>query len=374
MVAMRSPAVHIEDDLVLLETMLSDADLQSALYHPGPYWQATARAAAREIKAHGLSDFRGTSNLIGLSFTDSVLIDWRKHLTNGGPVRKVVGWITNNVFPISKIYQNQVNLTEAYFSRATLFAEEILKSGTRTTYLLTKYKIPYSLLGGCVAKAKISNEEIAVLYLNMLSQHDYAAQFVDFGKVTSVFEIGGGFGANIHLLLTNYPNIRKVIYLDIPPNLYVGTQYLKAFFGSSVINYREIKRRRSLAFAADSRLEILCIAPWQIELFEKEVDILLNSASFVEMPKAVVQNYADKAVCRFGTEETAIVLTSYDRFDLSTTFHPDELPTFFGTRTDFTKLSIESLGWPARKEFIYISPGKFGNQGISTAEGLSKAG
>jgi putative sugar O-methyltransferase len=344
--------------------MLSDGGLQSALYRPGPYWEAAARAAAREIKAHGLSDFRGISNLIGLGYTDSVLIDWRKQLRNGGPAKKVFGWVTNNVFPLNKIYQNQVNLTKNHFFQTILLTEEVLKSSTRTGYLLSKYKMPYSLLGGCVAKAKIKDEEIAVHCLNLLSQHDYAARFVDFGKIKTVFEIGGGFGANIQLLLANYGTIRKVIYLDIPPNLYVGTQYLKAFFGSAVIDYREIKRRRSLGFASDSELEILCIAPWQIELFEDEVDLLINSASFVEMPKSVVQNYADKAVGRFRTQGTAIVLSSYAGFDLSTTFHPDELPAFFGARNDFIKLRVENLLRPLHKDFVYISPGKFGGLSI----------
>jgi putative sugar O-methyltransferase len=371
---MTNPTVHIEDDFALLEAMLSDADLQAALYRPGPYWEATTRAATREIKAHGLSDFRGTSNIIGLSFTDSVRIDWRKHLRHGGPVKKVFGWIVNYILPFNRIYQNQVNLTKVHFSQTMLFAEEVLRLKTRTDHLLKKYKMPYSILGGCITKVKINNEEIAIHYLNLLSAHDYAAQFVDFGKMNSVFEIGGGFGINIHLLLTNYTNIRKVIYLDIPPNLYVGTQYLKAFFGSSVIDYREIKRRCSLAFAADDRLEILCIAPWQIELLEDEADILVNSSSFVEMPKAAVQNYADKAVGRFSTQKTAIVLTSYGGFDLNTTFPPDELPTFFGVRKDFTKLCIETLGQPLYKEFIYISPGKFGKQGIFAEAGAPKTG
>ena len=53
------------------------------------------------------------------------------------------------------------------------------------------------------------------------------AGIFDFNEIRSYFEIGGGFGANIHFLITNYPNIKKIIYLDAVPNIYVGTEYLK---------------------------------------------------------------------------------------------------------------------------------------------------
>ena len=31
-------------------------------------------------------------------------------------------------------------------------------------------------------------------------------------KTKSFFEIGGGFGANIHFLVTNFSNIKKILY------------------------------------------------------------------------------------------------------------------------------------------------------------------
>lgn len=366
---MASPVIRIEDDLTLLRAMLRDMDSQSALYRPGPYWIGNARAAAKEIEAYGLADFRGMSNLIGQGFTDVVEVDWRKFLRRGGPMRKCFCWLINNVFPLNKAYENQVNLTKHYFATDLSLTAEVLKLRKRIDYLLSRYKIPYSLLGGCIAKVKLRDDEIALRYLETLSEHDYAAQHLDFERVKSCFEIGGGFGVNIHLLLTNYENIRKVIYLDIPPNLYVGTQYLKAFFGASVADYQEVQRRKSLAFAAGDRLEILCIAPWQIEWLEDEPDILINSHSFVEMPKAVVKNYAHKAVGRFSAQKAAIVLTSYSTFDPSTRFHSDDLPSFFETRSDFTKSCFESLIRPGFENYCYISPGQFGREESSSEPG-----
>ena len=53
------------------------------------------------------------------------------------------------------------------------------------------------------------------------------SKFLDYKTFNSFLEIGGGFGANIDFIITNFPNIKKIIYLDAIPNIYVGTMYLK---------------------------------------------------------------------------------------------------------------------------------------------------
>ena len=356
---MEARPAGIEEDLQLIDEMLSDCQLQSELYRAGPYWEANARASAREIKAFGLANFRGMTNLIGQGFTDCVVLDWRNYLYRSGPLRRLFYVIAKHVFPINRIIDNQVELTKNYFSRLTRHIEEELRLKQRTAELLERYRVPYSLLGGCVDKVAINGNQIATHYLNLLSQHDYVARHVDFAKVQSILEIGGGFGVNIHLLLTNYKNIRKILYLDIPPNLYVGTQYLRAFYGDAVCDYREIKRRQSIAFSSDDKLEIFCITPWQIELLQNEVDVLINSHSFVEMPEAVVRNYANKAFGCFNSPRTAIVLTSYDSLDRRTTLSPYDLPGFFDSRGDFIRFQADHLIEPGVQDHYFVSAGQF---------------
>jgi hypothetical protein len=172
-----------------------------------------------------------------------------------------------------------------------------------------------------------------------------------------VFEIGGGYGANIHLLLENYKNIRKVLYLDIPPNLYVGTQYLKAFYSAAVFDYRALRHLDSIRFSSDDNIEIFCITPWQIEKFKSAVNIFLNSHSFVEMPKNVVKNYVDNFNSFPHSEDSEIALTTYDGYDLNTTFHPDDLPKFFeGRRFDY--FEEDTLLVSSRKNLYFVSSDK----------------
>ena len=321
--------------------------------NPVQYWARKAKFAVNEIKSDGIGDFRGKSNTIGDGYSDHLLTDTRIILSRENFPEKVLCWILRHVYPFDRAQQLQVNCTEGLSKEMMDFLGELVNLKERVKYLMSKYSVPYSILGGCARKVKVRGSWVGILYLDLLDQHDYQAKFIDFKRVRSVFEIGGGFGANIHLLLENYNNIRKVIYLDIPPNLYVGTQYLKAFFGDAVSDYRKLKDRSELRFKADDSLEILCIAPWQIELLSEEVDLFVNMHSFVEMPKEVVKNYAEKASAK------SVVLVSYAEHD-ALTFSPDELPGFFKNR-DFRQFTEEALIVSSRKNLFYVSPGQFDN-------------
>jgi putative sugar O-methyltransferase len=265
------------------------------------------------------------------------------------------------LYPISNIYRSQVRLTESYAIECIDRAQEILKLKERTGDLLEKYNIPYSLLGECLSKVNINECDYSIHYLDLLEQHDNIASHIKFNDASSIFEIGGGFGVNTHLLLENYKNIRKILYLDIPPNLYVGTQYLKAFYGDSVFDYKSLRGLESIKFSDDDSLEIFCVAPWQIEKFNSAVDIFINAHSFVEMPINVVKNYVDKFNAFHNSMNAAIALTTYDCFNLDTTFHPNKLPEFFESRT-FDYFEADKLLNSSRKNLYFVSPGKLSFQ------------
>ena len=86
-------------------------------------------------------------------------------------------------------------------------------------------------------------------YLVMADRINNLSSLFNFRKMNSFFEIGGGFGANIHFLLTNYPNIKKVIYLDTVPNIYVGTEYLRFHYKEKVRDYTSTKKLYEICFS-----------------------------------------------------------------------------------------------------------------------------
>jgi hypothetical protein len=93
--------VEIENDLELLKLMMQDAHRQPPLYHPGPYWESKAKSTAEEIKRYGLADFRGATNAVGLSYTDSLHVDVL-HSFNHGVLRRMLRRIMRT-YPLSKI-------------------------------------------------------------------------------------------------------------------------------------------------------------------------------------------------------------------------------------------------------------------------------
>jgi putative sugar O-methyltransferase len=324
-------APEIADDEALLALMLSDAARQPELYQPGPYWWRKTKNTTDQIRRQGIGDFRGMSSTIGLSFTDSTHLDVRHDLSGG--MRSLVRAILNSVFPFNRVFAAQIALTRAHEAEARRLRGIVLGAHQRVGELITRYRVPTSLLGGCLNHVDVGGRRIATHYLNVLHQHDVIAESCRFSDVTSILEIGGGFGAHVHCLIENYPKLRKIVYLDIPPNLYIGTQYLRAFYGASVIDYRQTRDRRAISFSDNDALEILAIAPWQIERLRLGIDVFYNAHSFVEMPAAVIANYARHVAALPGFERTRVVLLTYDNFDPRTTLAPERLPGFFPTKT-----------------------------------------
>jgi putative sugar O-methyltransferase len=326
-----APAVKIADDDALLALMLRDAARQPQLYQPGPFWRRKTKNTTAQIRRLGIGDFRGMSSTIGVSFTDLVYVDVRHDLSGGA--RSLLRVMLNSLFPFSRVFGTQVALTRAYEAEARRLRGIVLGADQRVHELAERYRIPPSLLGGCLNHVDVAGRRIATHYLNLLHLHDIVAETCPFSDVSSILEIGGGFGAHVHCLIENYPKLRKIVYLDIPPNLYIGTQYLRAFYGAAVVDYRQTRERSVIGFSDNDALEILAIAPWQIERLRLSIDVLYNAHSFVEMPAHVIANYARQVAALPGFERTRVVMLSYDNFDPHTTLDPDRLPGFFPSKT-----------------------------------------
>jgi putative sugar O-methyltransferase len=318
---------ELQDNGALLASMLQDAAAQSELYRPGAYWNRKTKNTADQISRHGIGDFRGATSTIGLSFTDSVYVDVR-HDLNGG-VRSVLRTFLTSAFPINRIFNSQVALTRAHEAEARRLRSIMLRESHRVRELVERYCFPPSLLGGCLEYVELGERRIATHYLNVLHQHDRVASKCRFSDVSSILEIGGGFGANIHCLIENYPKLRKVVYLDIPPNLYIGTQYLRAIYGAAVIDYGQTRGLSQIEFSDNDNLEILAIAPWQIERLAVSIDLFYNAHSFVEMPADVISNYARHVAALRGFDRTRVVMLTYNNFDPRTTLDPERLPGCF---------------------------------------------
>jgi len=311
---------------MLLDLLIKDEKkIDKELYSSGPYWNYKNRRAIIEIKKKGLEDFRGITAGIGTSFADNLVLDIRNEFNIKG---RIVGKIFSLPL-LNIIFNGQINTTKNYLDSFIKNQGIVYKNSQKVQNLISKFKFNNTTDFGCVQSFEYLNKNYSCHYLNMANRINNLSKDFDFKNIKKYFEIGGGFGSNIHFLITNFPNIKKILYLDTVPNIYVGTEYLRHHYKEKVKDYLELRNLDKISFSKNNDLEIFCIPPWLIEKVDTEIDHFHNAASFVEMPKKVISNYV-KFIKKFKTREISLI--SYSGFDLKTTFNPEELNSFFDNK------------------------------------------
>ena len=332
---------------MLLNLLIKDEKkIDKELYSSGPYWNYKNRRAIIEIKKKGLEDFRGITAGIGTSFADNLVLDIRNEFNIKG---RIVGKIFS--LPLLNIIFNaQKNTTKNYLDSFIKNQAIVFKNSQNVQNLISKFKFYNTTDFGCIQSFEYLNKNYSCHYLNMAYRINNLSKNFDFKNIKKYFEIGGGFGSNIHFLISNFPNIKKILYLDTVPNIYVGTEYLRHHYKEQVKDYLELRNLNKISFSKNNELEIFCVPPWLIENVDVEIDHFHNAASFVEMPKKVINNYV-RFIKKFKTRDISLI--SYGGFDLKTTFNPEELNNFFDN-----KLSVSwknSLIEEYNKKEIYLT-------------------
>ena len=335
--------------MLLNELIKDEKKIDRKFYSSGPYWDYKNSRTILEIKKKSLGDFRGLAAGIGTSFADNLVLDIRNGFNIKG---RIVGKIFS--LPIlNKIFNGQLKITKDYLDLFIKNQAIVYQNNQNVQNLINKFKFKNTTDFGCVQSFEYLNKNYSCTYLEMADRIDKLSKYFDFKNIKSFFEIGGGFGANIHFLITNFPNIKKILYLDVVPNIYVGTEYLRHHYKEKVKDYLELRNLDKINFSKNNELEIFCIPPWLIEKVETEIDHFHNAASFVEMPKTVINNYV-KFIKKFKTKEISLI--SYDGFDLKTTFNPEELNSFFNDElsVSWKNLLIEQH----KRKLIYLTSNK----------------
>lgn len=335
----------------LTEMIRDEANQDRHLYSAGPYWKNKTRKIINQIRKKGIADFRGYDSGVGTSFCDNIITDIRNEYDWG--IRRLIYKFTY-LYPFNQFFYAQKKVAVDLHSALLSFKQKVYEKNGTLKNLLQNYSLSNSTSFGCVDKISFNNEEYSCHYLELLNTHNQIAKSIDFNKIFSMFEIGGGFGANVHILLQNYKSIKKIFYLDIVPNLIVGTEYLKSIYGDSVVEYKHRNKADIISFSDNNKLEIICIAPWQIEQLISNVDYVHNAHSFVEMPKYVVDNYL-KHINRMISEQSRIAFVSYIPFDKNTNFDQNAFNSTFNNKIDSRNfISQEHMTLLEDKMYYYL--------------------
>ena len=331
---------YVANDEELLDQIMKGALSAPPIYSPGPYWEGKTKNAVRQLSKLGLQNFRSSENTAITSYGDNPILNVM-NFSSATSLKDALKKFIVNSYPFNKIFQSQVELTKSRFQDYLSAVNAYFSTLPRISELLDRYRISLdSTLGGCEAFLQLDDLKIAHVYLKLLDTLDHMNTQINLSEVKSVIEIGGGFGVNVDLQLQLFPNIRKVLYVDIAPNLYVGTQYLKSKYGASVVDFKTTRNLETISFKDDESLEIYCILPFQIELVKTKFDLFHNAHSFVEMSQEAVVNYGTQ-VKHLLKDNGRVYFVTYDGFK-EDTIHPDEL----------LKLLSKSLSMPLSLSLI----------------------
>lgn len=328
----------------LLRTLIADEKTAPKIYKPSKHWRRNARAAINEIKKNGLNGFRSSTdiNTAAAVYGDASIIDYRRLIDTSSILNKL-GLAIINKTRLRTLFDAQTNATKDYVKRLIELQKNPLTFANhpRLKKLIENHKIENSINFGCDRITIFEDKKYSRQYLENLDILDFAEKNQTFKDSNSFLEIGPGYGTLIHLIEQNYPNIRKFIAVDIVPNVWVVTEYLRSHYGDSVKDYLETKDMKEIKFKDDNSLEIFVIPSWQIEKISSPIDCFWNSISFIEMSPEIVKNYAEK-IAKISTDKSIYNFIDAERPIHELTFESTLIPSLF-PKVNFKMVKYLSL-------------------------------
>lgn len=325
----------------LLKIMIEDQSFQDNLYRPGPYWQPYQDRIVQAIFDDGLNNFR--SNVKIMKGFGAVYSTDPENYWIPNRIQTKIKKFLMKVPPFNKVFHEYKTALASSVNRGRQLdiACYGLEYGAWLRKVRSQYDFPVTTNGGCVDVLNLDGWEISIGYANQFMRIFNCEKEADFKKISSMFEIGGGFGAHAHMMVHMNPNIRKYLYVDIPPMLYVATQYLKNFFGDNVIDYNRTRLLEEIKFNDNDELEIVCIPPWQLKNFRGSIDSFWNAASFSEMSSEIVENYGNLMSRLLNPNGNRVFVFANQPTKTETTLLPEEVLSALGESFSFRQITPE---------------------------------
>jgi hypothetical protein len=151
-------------------------------------------------------------------------------------------------------------------------------------------------------KKNIGNSKELIKYQNLYMDYNKLIQihwFYDIensvlknNKISSICEIGGGFGSFAELIIRNYNT--KLLSIDLPEANVMTTYYLKESLpGKSFYLYDDYKKNNYLSYEDFLENDIIILPP-NLNIDPKiKIDFFINTRSMMEMNFSAIQSYFD---------------------------------------------------------------------------------
>ena len=130
--------------------------------------------------------------------------------------------------------------------------------------------------------------------LNYLRGLVYLKSLVDTETISSVLEIGGGYGTLGEIFLKSDFDCYFYVNVDIPPLSYISTRYLEEVFGKENVAGYDVTKEMDVIDVAEisKKYKVMVLCSWQLPRLQGVFELFVNYISFQEMEPNVVANYA----------------------------------------------------------------------------------
>ena len=296
--------VNVQDDIPLLDALMQDMERYPA-HQPTNFWKPYVARIDHAIRQDGLSAFRSNRAIIkGYEYTT---------LPGENPMRRNrfarFADTCMRVPPLSL-------LRKPYQDMFYKLQEQVREGIAREYRLLYQYcateprmrtilKAVHEQGVGDPVTISIDERAYSENLLNHIPAVSLMTTVRPLAQTKRILEIGGGYGVFAQIITRLQQDVLDyLVMVDIPPVLYVATQYLKALFPDRVLDYRAVRDVQTI----DARMlpgKILLIPPWMLERLACDFDLLWSVGAFQEMEKDRVEMYLDQ-----GAKRCASIFTS----------------------------------------------------------------
>jgi putative sugar O-methyltransferase len=287
---------EVKDDFELLDLLFRDEAAAPPIYRPAPYWDDYRKPFVEHLRRVGLTTFRSDKRTKKGNFSSFGATDLVPPVGEFKPINLLLARGAGRITGLGRA------LTSASYRLSRLLVAptvdrvkvsrlqfEFVRRQGETAGAKPLEELCVSTAGAPEDLFQVDGNLYTTSMLYYYLRYVYLSRFLDLEDVSIMVELGPGSGKQAEILHKMYP--KMTIYLfDIPPEIYITEQYLKAALGEEkVLGYRET---RSLSGSENLDPGIVILPSWKFPMLQgKDVDLFWSMSTFQVMEPAQVKHF-----------------------------------------------------------------------------------
>ena len=271
----------------LLDLMRRDMAQAEPTYQPTHYWRKCAERLEADLARAGLKKFRASPGPL----THFVPTYTFGALASAPEQLEAIKAGLQDALPPSEKYRAAMD----QFLEGQAHAEadyRVYRASCQERRPFIE-SVSESVIGEPVGQFEFAGRRFSRSMLNYLLGLNFAKTHLEDLPVTTVLEIGGGFGSLGEVLLSDPRNGTFYIDVDIPPTAVYATYYLRELLGPSrVVDYVQVRDEQEIELDSLRETGDAAVLPsWLLPRMAGVVDLFVNFISFpllVGIPKCVL--------------------------------------------------------------------------------------